>query len=204
MSNPYKIDLAANGAPGSLALGSYLYCVLRTVTGTVEISFDGQIWQPAAQNDSFGPLEPAASQIYFRATNGNAASVNFVAGLEKIFIQDTATSIAATEIFGNLGLAKNTPGGVGVPACDVDGFLQITDGMNLKVPGTLNGKRRLEVTFTIKSGTLVWLDVLDKDGFNFMTLFPGQVVQKTLDSDFFVSGSNGTAKVMIGQTFSKN
>ena len=34
---PYKLNLAADGTPQSLALGAYGFIVMRSVTGTVRI-----------------------------------------------------------------------------------------------------------------------------------------------------------------------
>ena len=201
---PYKLNLAADGSPQPLALGAYAFIVMRSVNGTVEVSFDGQTWQPALQNDKFGPLEPNPNNIFFRATNGVAATVTFIASLKEIRIQDTATSVAATEIFGNLGIAVGAPAAGGNPACSALGFLQITDGMLLKVPGVKDGKRRLDVTFCLQTGSAFNLNVLDKNGFAFMTIAPGAALQKVMDADFWLSGAGGTASVTIGQVFLKN
>ena len=96
------------------------------------------------------------------------------------------------------------PAAGGNPACSALGFLQITDGMLLKVPGVKDGKRRLDVTFCLQTGSAFNLNVLDATGKAFMTIPPGATVQKVMDADFFVSGAGGTAAVTIGQVFLKN
>lgn len=202
---PYTLNLTADGLPQNLALGAYKYVVLRNVQGTVQVSFDGQNWTAASQNDRFGAFaEPLPSKIYFRATNGIAAVVTFLSSLEPITIQDTATSVASTEIFGNLGIATGAAAAGGNPACSAFGFLQITDAMNFPVSGTRNGKRRLDVTFCVKAGSAFNLNVLDATGKAFMTIPPGATVQKVMDADFTVSGAGGLAEVTIGQVFLKN
>ncbi len=202
---PYTLNLTADGLPQNLALGAYKYVVLRNVQGTVEVSFDGQNWTIASQNDRFGAFaEPLPSRIYFRATNAVAGVVTFLSSLEPISIQDTATSVARTEIFGNLGIATGAWAAGANPACSAFGFLQITDAMSLPVLGTRNGKRRLDVTFCVKAGSAFNLNVLDPTGKAFMTIPPGATIQKVMDADFNVSGAGGTAEVTIGQTFLKN
>ena len=201
---PYNLNLTADGLSQMLALGSYKFIVVRKLTGTAEISFDGQTWQAANQNDRFTMPEPLPNNIYFRATNAVAAVVNFIASLEPVSIQDTATSVAATEIFGNLGIATGAPAAGGFPACSALGFLQITDAMNLLVSGTRNGKRRLDVTFCVKTGSANNLNVLDLNGLAFMTIPPGATVQKVMDADFKLSGAGGLAEVTVGQVFLKN
>ena len=202
--NPYTLNLTADGLPGNLALGAYRYIFVRKLTGTAEVSFDGQNWNPVFQNDRFTMPEPLPAKIFFRATNSVAAVATFLASLEPITAQDTATSVAATEIFGNIGIATGAAATGALPACDSTGFLQITDGMNLKVSGTRNGKRRLDVTFCVKTGSTYNVNILDASGFAFMTIAPGQTIQKVMDADFWVSGAGGTAKVTIGEVYLKN
>lgn len=204
MTAPYNLTLTADGFPSKLSLGAYRFIVLRKVTGTLEVSFDGQNWVAAQQNDRFGPLEPNPGNIYFRATNGVAAVVNFLSSLEPITIQDTATSVASTKIFGNLGIATGAAATGALPACSALGFLQITNAMNLLVSGTKDGKRRLDVTFCVKAGTAINLNVLDADGFAFMTIPSGATIQKVMDADFYLSGAGGLAEVTVGQVFLKN
>ena len=200
----YKLNLTADGFPSSLALGAYRFIVMRLVNGTVEVSFDGQTWRQAIQIDKFGPLDPNPPAIYFRSTNGVAAAVNFIASLDEVRIQDTATSVAATEIYGNLGIAVGAAASGANPACSALGFLQITDAMNLPVLGTRNGKRRLDVTFCVQAGSAFNLNVLDATGKAFMTIPPGATIQKVMDADFYLSGAGGTAAVTVGQVFLKN
>lgn len=200
---PYNLTLPANGLPSSLALGAYKFVVIRKMSGTVEVCFDGQQWHPAAQNDRF-TMPAEMTEIAFRATNAVAATVSFIASLETLNIQDTATSVAATKIFGNLGIANGAPATGALPACSALGFLQITNAMNLLVSGTKDGKRRLDVTFCVKAGTAINLNVLDENGFAFMTIPPGATVQKVMDADFYLSGAGGLAEVTVGQVFLKN
>jgi hypothetical protein len=84
MSYQQTLNVLAGGSPEKRSLGAYAFVVIRDATVPVEISFDGQVWQPAGRNDSFGPLTPPASDIFFRAAGGIAGAVTFAWGLSPL------------------------------------------------------------------------------------------------------------------------
>ena len=204
MSYQQTINLLASGSPEKRSLGSYTHVRITAVNAPCEVSFDGQVWQPAAQNNSFGPLNPAASDIYFRASGGVAAVVSFTFGLTPQSGQDTAQSNAQTYALGNLGVAIGAGAAGGLPACDGDGYLQITNAMAFVVPGTNNNHRRQVITFSVSKNSPASLNLLDANGFAFMTIAAGQQIALSTDAQFTLSGAGGTAWVTVGQIFLSN
>jgi hypothetical protein len=113
---------------------------------------------------------------------------------------DSSVSQAKTYCIGNLGIPTNTPAGGGLPHCRTDGFLEITNGMNLMIPGTDYGHRRQKIIFYV-GGSGSFLNVLDINLCNFMQINQNNVIQLDSDYPFVIAGSGGTALVMIGQIF---
>ena len=112
-----------------------------------------------------------------------------------------------TYILGNLGVANGASGnGTTSPQCGSDGYLVITNSQQIKIPGRdqNNGNRRALIIFTMKNSVSYALQVLDKDGNQFMTINGGQVIAIASDADFIISGNGGTTYVTIGQVFFKN
>jgi len=209
MSYQQTVTIAASGAPEKRSLGSYAYVVIRDATVAAEVSFDGQVWQPAGRNDSFGPLSPPASDIYFRASGGAAGTVTFAFGLQKLVQQDTAQSNAKTFLLGNCGIATNSnvttlpasDGSQQVIPCDASGYLSIPNNFNILVPGTNGAKRRQMILFGVSSLSPMGLNIQDSNQCAVMTIAPGQQVVLSTDSDLYMSGAGGIAKATVGQIF---
>ena len=204
MSYQQTLNILANGSPEKRSLGAYTYVVIRAANVPTEISFDGQVWQPAGKNDSFGPLEPAAQNIYFRAASGLAGAVTFAFGLSKIVVQDTAQSNASHYALGNINIAVGAAANAafaGSPACDANGYLQITNAMQLAVSGVNNSHRRQLITFDVSPQSPASLNVTDTNGKVFYVIPAGQARQIVTDADLVISGAGGTAWAAVGQLF---
>ena len=199
----YKLNVDATGAPQKLSLGGFAFAIVRASTAPVEVSFDGQYWRAANQNDAFGPLN-GAKDIYFRAVNNLPATVTFDVSDSKLTAQDTAQSLASTFAIANLGIAVNAAVNGALPACDANGYLQITNAAFYLVSGKSNGHPRQQIVFSVSSGSL---NVLTPDSqlagaqFVFMTIPAGQVISLDSDTDWIVSGAGGLCKASIGQIF---
>ena len=114
---------------------------------------------------------------------------------------DNAASNAASYAFGNLGVVTGAGAAGGLPACDGNGFLQITNAMALVVAGTNNGHRRQIITFSMAGNSPSPLNLLDANGLAFMTILSGQQIMLVTDAAFTLSGAGGTAWVTVGQIF---
>ena len=203
MSYQNTLTVAAGGSPQKLAMGGYVYAIVRSINAPVEISFDGEVWQPARQNDSYGPLTDA-KDIYFRASGGLDCTVTFAVSLTKLSAQDTAVSNAQHFAQGNLGIATGAAAAGGLPACDANGFLQVTNAMQLAVSGMNKSHRRQILTVSVSANSPAALNILDVNGANFRTLQAGQDIAIVTDADFVFSGAGGTAWVSLGQLFLTN
>ena len=199
----YKLNVDATGSPQKLALGGFVFAIIRTVTAPVEVSFDGQSWKSASQNDAYGPLV-GAKDIQFRAVNGLPAVVTFDVSDTNFSQQDTAQSLASTFPLANLGIAVGAAIAGAVPACDANGYLQITNAALYLISGKNNGHPRQQIVFSVFSGSL---NVLTPDSqlagaqYVFMTIPAGQVISLDSDTDWLVSGAGGLCKASIGQIF---
>jgi hypothetical protein len=184
-------------------LGTFQYLRVRSATGAAEISFDGNAWQTALPNDQFGPLD-LPKRVYFRAPAGIACAVTFTYSKDPIAAQDTAQSTASTIAQGNLNIANSTDATATLPKCDADGFLWITDGMNLKVPGNnaQGNRRQIIILSTSANGATLMVGV--SPTVTFMSIAPGTVFPFVSGDDFYLSGHGATAKVAIGEFFLKN
>ncbi len=200
----YQLNVDNTGAPQKLALGGYAYVIIRAATSPTEVSFDGQNWHTANLNDSFGPLQPQAKDIYFRAVNNIAATVTFDTSLSKLTPQSTAQSQASTFAVANLGIAVGAPVNGVLPACDANGYLQITNAALYYISGKSNGHSRQQIIFSVSSGSLNVLtpnSTLAGAQYVFMTIPAGQVISLDSDTDWIVSGAGGLCKASIGQIF---
>jgi hypothetical protein len=200
MTFDQTITANANGSPEKRALGAYTYVIIRSASAAAQVSFDGQAWQTANQNDSYGPLSPQPANIYFRSTAGVATTVTFSFGDSKMSQQPAAQSNASTGAVGNLGIANGTAAANGNPQCDANSLLYITNNMALAVPGVnAAGNRRQIIIFSVPNNSPAPLQVMDANGFGFMTIPAGTVIPLVTDSAFILSGSGGTAYCTIGQ-----
>ena len=137
-----------------------------------QVSFDGQAWQTANQNDSYSQLSPQPANIYFRSAAGVATTVTFSFG-DGDARQTAAQSNASTSAVGNLGIANGTAAANGNPQCDANSLLYITNNMALNVPGVnAAGNRRQIIIFSVPNNSPAPLQVMDANGFGFLCI-PG-------------------------------
>lgn len=195
-------QVPANGQPVQETLGSFKFLRIRKLTSPVLISFDGNDWLTANLNDQFTPK--GAQRVYFQSAAGVGITVEFSYGNVSFTAQDTAQSNAQTYALGNLGIATGAGAAGALPACDGNGYLQITNAMALVVPGTNNSHRRQIITFSVAAGSPAPLNLLDANGFAFMTIASGQQIALATDAQFTLSGAGGTAWVTVGQIFLSN
>ncbi len=193
-------DILASGAVSQLLIGPFTYFRVKSATAAFQLQFDNGPWLDAIQNDAFGPLDPV-HRVSFRAVGGVASTVKMIYSLTPIAAQDTAQSNASVYPVGNLGIAVNAAAANGLPACDADGFLIITNAMNLKVSGLNNGHRRQLITFSMKAASPASLNVLDPQGCVVITVLAGQQIQLPFDCDYTLSGATGSAWCNVGQHF---
>jgi hypothetical protein len=198
-------DIAANGAIAQEVLGAFNFLYVLTATASFQISFDGNTWVDSGGNKKYDRTGKGSERVYFRAKNGVAATVTFDYDLSPISFQDTAQSNRATAALGNFGIATGAAAAGGKPACDANGYLQITNAMNLAVAGTnASGQRRQVIIFSLATASPAPLNVLDPNGFAFMTIAAGQTISLVTDSAFILSGAGGTAWATVGQIFLAN
>ena len=195
------LSVKATGEVEQLPLGSYLYFYIRSASAPLQLSFDGNTWQDCGQNDNFGPLDPVPTRISFRAVNGIASNVTFSYSKTPIQSQDPAQSNAKSYILGNLGVATGAAAAGGLPQCDANGFLLVTNNMNLALSGIDSGHRRQLITFSLSANSPAPLNILDANGKAFMTILAGQQISLPTDSPMNLSGAGGTAWVTVGQIF---
>lgn len=196
----YNVNLQASGAVETVATGTFNFLRILTATAAFQISFDGSHWKDAAKNNYY---QQNSQRVYFRTVNGQAAAVVFASDLNEISAQDTAQSNAPTFALANLGVATGAAAGAVLPACDANGYLQITNNMMLLVSGMNNGRPRQSIVFSVSAGSL---NVLTPDStvgtqYVFMTIPAGQVILLDSSTDWILSGAGGTAKVSVGQIF---
>jgi hypothetical protein len=196
--NTRTVAINANGQVSQEIVGDFKYLRIQSATVAFQLSFDGGTWVNAQQNNQWGPI--TGTRVYFRALNGLASAVTFVYSDQPFTSQDTAVLNAATSVLGNLGVPAGTGAAGGLPACDANGWLQITNGLNLKVSGTNNGHRRQLIVFAVQSGTYT-LSVTDANGCAVVNVVAGNIIAIATDSDLYVSGAGGLSKVTIGQFF---
>ena len=196
-----KLSLSGSGSVRRVVVGRFLYFVLKRASTPVQISFDGNDFKVASQGDTYGPIE--AASVWFKAEAGLDSDVEFTASLEPVRYQEQAQSNAPTEAFGNLGIADGAGANNGMPACDANGNLIITNAMALLISGKRNGKRRQMITFAVSKNSPASFAVKDANGKTFKVMDAGDDFAYPTDSDFIVSGAGGNAWVSIGQIFLK-
>jgi hypothetical protein len=196
------LNIPANGAHAQSTLGRFQFFFVRFLSKPAEISFDGTQWQPVQQNDRFTRPE-IPTRVFFRSADGLASLVTFQYSLTPFSAQDTALSPAATVAVGNLGIPNGTAAAGGLPQCDSSGYLHITDGMNLLIPGSLNGSLRQKIVFTKPNAGInnIVLSVMDVNGNTFMLIPANHTIVLDTSDDFIISGVTNTSWVTIGQIF---
>lgn len=155
-----------------------------------------------------GSVIPMDGQKNIGLTNGNAVAVTVSFEVDDkpgTFVADNnSTSNASTFAIANLGIAVNAAVNGALPACDANGYLQITNGAFYLISGKSNGHTRQQIVFSVSAGSL---NVLTPDStlvgnqFVFMTIPAGQVISLDSDTDWIVSGAGGLCKASIGQIF---
>ena len=199
-------QVPASGQPVQETLGAYKFLRIRSTTGTVQFSFDGNDWQTANLNDQFNA--PAGTdRIYFKSPNGVALAVTFSYGNTSFTAQDTSSSASSTIPQGNLNIPNSSAAGAafaGSPACDGNGFLTVTNAMLLKVPGTNAQGNRRQIVIIAVSANGAALQVLVSPTVGFTSIAPGTTFPFVSDSDFYISGSGGNSLVTIGEFYLKN
>ncbi len=191
-------QIPASGIPVTETLGTFKFLRIRSVTGAVQISFDANAWVAANLNDQFSPA--GASRVFFKTDGGVAVSY----GNTPFTAQDTSTSASTTEPQGNLGVVNGAVAANGLPACDGNGFLTVTNAMLLKVPGTNAKGNRRQILILAVSANGAALQVLIAPTVGFTSIAPGTTFPFVSDSDFYISGSGGDSKVTIGEFYLKN
>ena len=180
--------------------GRFFY--LRSTTTPLQIAFDSGT--PFQMEGGFKVTEPFASVQFFNPTAFPIVVVFYIGSAGIDYVGTNDVKLAATYALGNLGIAVSAAAANGLPACDANGFLIITNSMNLLVPGTNNGHRRQKITFSVSTASPSPLNLLDLNGNVYMTIFLGQQIALTEDSTFILSGAGGNAWVTVGQTFYTN
>jgi len=198
----YSANILAGGDVQAVATGTFNFLRITSATADFQISFDGSAWKESQKNDYF---QQTSQRVYFRTVNAVAATVTFNCDINPIPGQDISSASASTVPQGNLGIVNGAAAAGGLPACDANGFLIITNVMNLKIPGTnANGNRRQIIIFSTSANSPAALQVMDANGFGFMTIPAGTVMPFVTDGDLLLSGAGGNAWVTVGQMFLKN
>lgn len=173
---------------------------VKTSTLPLTVALDGKEAQPV-QSGTVLP-GPFNSLNFFNASAVDVTVSFYVGDAAVLFSpQDNQQASASTYVYGNLGIATGAGAAGGNPACDGNGFLQITNAMALPVPGTNNGHRRQTITFALSGQSPASLNVLDASGRAFMTILAGQQIALDTDAALVLSGAGGTAWVTVGQIF---
>jgi len=190
------ITIPANGAASCDTPAKVL--TVKSCTLPINASMDGG---SVNQIQAGAVLDGPFRTVNFLNTNATAVTLVFWIGNDAVKFSpaDNAQANAATSLFGNLGVADNTGAANGFPACDVNGFLQITNAMLLTIGNTVNGHRRQAISFSVKTGAAFPLMVKDVNGFSFCDVQAGQNKEFVTDAILQVSGMGGTCPVIIGQ-----
>jgi hypothetical protein len=197
----YTVNIKATGEVEQRSIGAYRFVMIRSASAAFQLSFDGVTFSNAGANDRF-PLSHNYDAIYFKSVNGAAATVTFEASKQAFTTQDTSQSNRPTTAQGNLGIANNTAAANGLPQCDGNGYLYVTNAMALNVAGINGaGNRRQIIIFSVAANSPAALQVMDSNGNGFMTIPAGTVIPLVTDSTFILSGAGGTAYVTVGQMF---
>ena len=193
-------------AAGDSKLVSYsgLVLTVKRCTLPLTVCFDGAVTDVNFKAGRVFDFRPTGLKM-FNLTNPNAVEVQTEFIIDDIpahFIaDDNAVASASTYAYGNLGVATGAGAAGGLPACDANGFLQITNGMALLVTGMNNGHRRQKITFSMAANSPAPLNLLDLQNKVFMTILAGQQIALVDDSAYTLSGAGNTAFVTVGQSF---
>ena len=217
MNNFHSVTLPANSGNSVSASGKVL--TVKRVSGDgVTVAMNGfsplPILSGSVLNGKFGSLN-------FFNTGTATVTVEFFAGDTAVAFapRDSSATNARSYLYGNLGIATagvanvNAPSQTPLPTCDANGFLQITNGMRLLVPGIRNGARRQILVLSVDPLAAFALNVIDPTSgaatsptaeFAGITLKAGAQIELLTDSDIVLSGAGGTVGVTVGQIFLSN
>ena len=196
------IQLTIGAGLGAIQKTPGLVLSVKSCTLPITAAFDGGNALPIGAGTAL-PIAGGFKFINFFNPNTVAVTLSGFIGERAVEFQpqDNSQSNSGHYAFGNLGIAFGASASGGLPACDSSGFLQVTSGMNLSVPGTNNGHRRQIITFSVSAASASNLQILDANGFAFMTILPGNDRAFVTDSAFKISGASGTAAVTIGEIY---
>jgi hypothetical protein len=195
-----KIQIAANGSLAQQCPGKVLTVKNCSLPSGV-VAVIGANQYPIKS----GTVVPESEFrcVNFVNQNAVAVTISFWIGDDaaKFTADDNSTANASTFALGNLGVAVGAVAANGLPACDGNGYLLITNAMALIVAGTYQGHRRQIITFSLSANSPAPLNLLDANGFAFMTIAAGQQIALVTDATFTLSGAGGTAWATVGQIF---
>lgn len=97
-----KVTVKATGETEERSAGGFSYIYIRSATANFQISFDGNEWSDAHQNDNWGPI--TGHRIYFRALNGAASTITADVGRKPFVTQDTSVKSQPADTYAKSGL----------------------------------------------------------------------------------------------------
>lgn len=205
MIQQFILTILAGQAGHNTSGGKVL--TVKSCTLPLNVSFDGGAYTQI-QAGSVIERTTAFKTLNFQNLQGANVTVVFYVGdvAAPFSPADNSASNAATYAVGNLGIANGAAAAGLNPACLGSGFLQITNGMFLRISNLdpVNGHRRQTIYFSVDPAAAFNLAILDISGNTFMILSKGQQIQLTADSVFELSGIGGTVGVAIGQIYLTN
>ena len=172
---------------------------VKTITGPTSIALDGKQAQPV---NGGAVLVGPFSIVNIFNTGSVDSTITFFVGDEAVQFQpgDNSQSNASHTARGNLGVAFGAGAVTGLPACDANGWLQVTTA-GFAVAGTLNAHRRQSIVFSVNPNSAFPLLVLDSNGFLYMRIYAGQQIDRVTDAAFTIKGDGGTASATVGEIF---
>ena len=196
-----NIVIPANGSKVELCAGKVLTIKKSTLPIVAVIGADSRTVKS-------GSIVDTGEFTVVNFLNGNAVPVtlSYWIGEKKgdYTADDNSSANAGHYAFGNLGVAIGAAAANGLPACNANGFLQITNAMQITVSGVNNGHRRHLITINVDTNSPAPLNIVDVNGNNFRTLQAGQDFALPTDATFVLSGAGGTANASIGELYLAN
>ena len=180
---------------------------VKSLNLPINAAFNGGPNELIAAGGIYEKSNPAITLTIFTNPNAIAVTLSYNIGPTAVNYApaDNSASLASTFAYGNLGIALNAAAVVGppaLPACDGFGFLQVTNGMTLTIPGVLNSKRRQTILFSVAQASAFGLTVLDANGLGFTTVPAGAILPLVTDATFIVTPAGaGICSVTIGQVY---
>jgi hypothetical protein len=132
------LKIAADGSLAQVSTGNFQYFCCRALDNPCEVSFDGTMWRTLQLNDNIGPITPTPTRAFFRALNGQAATVTFDYSNTPLKVQSTLQKNAST-------YSKGT-------------VIAVGGGVVTYIPGTDNGHQRKFIIMGALSTVVQFLD----------------------------------------------